>query len=114
MARKQIIAIKVERMADYDADVSYLEQEGFEDRLRQYRNGQFGFMGIGAKAEIVIDGVCQTITSGGLWGIEDDSDEAYLATIESDEITGLTNQLCSLGFSPKAITKALDERSLTA
>ena len=107
---KRIESIKVERLYDNDADVSYLEQEGFEDRLRQYRNGQFGFIGIQARAEIVVNGVCQTITSGGLWGIEDDSDEAYLATEESDQVTDLCNQLSALGFGPRAITKALDAR----
>lgn len=109
-ATLKILSIKVERLFDNDADTSYLEQEGFEDRLDQYRRDVFTFIGIRAKAEISIDGLCQTITSGGLWGIEDDSDEAYLSTIESDEITGLCNQLSALGFGPRAITTALDNQ----
>ena len=110
MARKTITTIKVERLHDDDADASYLSQPEFEDRAEQFKRGVFNFIGIRAKAEIVIGNTCQTITSGGLWGIEDDSEESYLATVESDEITDLCNQLSALGFGPRAITKALDAR----
>lgn len=110
MARKAITAITVERLYDEDPDTSYLEQDGFEERRDQFQRGVFAFMGVRAKAEIVIDNICQTITSGGLWGIEDDSDQGYLATVESDEITDLCNQLSALGFGPRALTRALDQR----
>jgi hypothetical protein len=32
----------------------------------------------------VVNGVCQTITSGGLWGIESDSSRQYLSEVEQE------------------------------
>ena len=42
--------IVMETLPDPCPDTSYLEQEGFEERLRQADNGLFGFMGIRANA----------------------------------------------------------------
>lgn len=73
--------ITVYRLDDPDPDVSYLDQPGFEERKQQYEDGVFTFIGIRAI------GVCGEITvfSGGLWGIESDSDEEYLTRIGDDE-----------------------------
>ena len=57
------------------------------------------FIGIRAEAEIVVHGVCQTITSGGLWGIESDSARQYLSDVEQEEVDQLKAILQSLGFS---------------
>jgi len=100
---KCIEKIEVYRMPDNDPDPSYLEQEGFEDRLDQYKRGVFGYMGIVAKAEVVIDGICQTITSGGLWGIEDDSDEGYLNEIAQEQLNELSDQLEAIGFPKRQL-----------
>ncbi|MGA3317004.1 MAG: hypothetical protein ABSC64_11275 [Candidatus Korobacteraceae bacterium] len=72
---------------------------GFEERYQHYQNGDFAFIGIRAEAEIVVNGVCQVITSGGLWGIESDSDLQYLAEIEHQEVDPLKAIPQSLGFS---------------
>ncbi|MCK5650946.1 MAG: hypothetical protein KAJ42_06210 [Gemmatimonadetes bacterium] len=53
-----------------DPDPSYLEQEGFEARLEEFKNGDFGFVGV------VLEKVCPhcdvfTVV-GSLWGIEHD------------------------------------------
>lgn len=106
---KRIQSIEVKRMYDQDPDTSYLEQEEFADRLHQYQNGDFAFIGIQAKAEVMVDGICQTITSGGLWGIEDDSDESYLRDVEQEELGALRGQLYQLGFSKRAIATAVKE-----
>lgn len=87
-------SIKIKRIPDSDADTSYLEQEGFKERLQQYTDGQFGFIGITAEAEVSYDignGTrrLETLTSSGLWGIEDDSDAAYLRSIEKEELADL-------------------------
>jgi hypothetical protein len=48
----------------------------------------------------------QTITSGGLWGIESDSDKDYIAEIEGEQLSELKSQLTALGFSKRAIATA--------
>jgi len=96
---KRIVTISTKQHWDPFPDASYLEAPEFEDRLRQYRNGDFSYIGISAEAEIVVDGVSQTITSGGLWGIESDSDGQYLSEVEQEEVDQLKAILQSLGFS---------------
>ena len=46
--------IVMETLPDPCPDTSYLEQEGFEERLRQSENGDFGFMGIRASCTLHI------------------------------------------------------------
>lgn len=68
-------------------------------RMTAYNRGEWHMLGISAKAEIVVDGVCQQITSGGLWGIESDASEDYFREIEQDELAGLRRILVDLGFA---------------
>ena len=105
-------------MYDTDPDSSYLEQDEFEDRLDQYKRDVFTFIGIRAEAEISIPyatanntgegstSIIQHITSGGLWGIESDSDAAYLKEIEQEQLSELRDQLHAIGFSTRAISAA--------
>jgi hypothetical protein len=106
---KRIQSIEFRRMVDGDPDTSYLEQEGFEDRRESYHNGVFEFIGIRADASIVVAGVCQTVSSGGLWGIESDSDESYLKEIEQEELSQMRDILHDMGFSKRAIAAAVKE-----
>ena len=106
---KRILSICIDRLIDTDPDPSYLEQEGFEDRLAEYRSGDFGFIGIRAIARVCVNGIIQTLHSGGLWGIEDDSSEQYLCEIEQEELTQLRTELYSFGFSKRAIATAIRE-----
>ena len=53
----------------------------------------------------MVAGVCQTITSGGLWGIESDSTPDYLSEIGQEEIEQLQEILQALGFSQKVISE---------
>lgn len=76
-------------------------------RLEAFNNEEWGFIGIQATAEIVIAGVCQTIQSGGLWGIESDSEESYFRSIEREELTSLRGILSAMGFSKRAIASAV-------
>lgn len=77
------------------------------DRLESLYAGNWSFIGIDAKAEIVIGSTCQTITSGGLWGIESDSGEDYLKEEEQNQLAELRTQLYELGFSKRAIAAAI-------
>ena len=84
-------------------DTSYLEQEGFEDRLAEYRQGDFGFIGVRAAVELPIpygaDRILVTIESPGLWGVESDSDEDYLDSVFQEECETLADMLTELGVT---------------
>ena len=75
--------------------------------MEELNNGEWNFIGIQARAEIVLDGVCQTIRSGGLWGIESDSDDSYFQEVEQEELTSLRGILHTMGFSKRAIATAV-------
>ena len=77
------------------------------ERMEACTRGDWSFIGIRAQAEVVVDGVCQSITSGGLWGIESDSEESYLSSVEEEELTSLRGILHELGFSKRAIATAV-------
>lgn len=99
MAKAKII-IERELVPDEDPDTSYLEQEGFEDRMRQYENGLFSFVGVRAVAHIEVPcgsaWIMSTIKSPGLWGIEDDSSEAYFNDVFEEEKRTLLEMLESM------------------
>lgn len=89
---------------DEDPETSYLEQEGFEDRLRQYRDGQFHFIGVRASVDLTIPmgtdggGICHTVKSPGLWSIETDSADDYIAEVGDEEKATLTDMLRTMGI----------------
>jgi hypothetical protein len=97
-------SVEVVIVPDADPDASYIEQPMFADRLEAYRRGDFGFVGVRAVAEILIGGVMvtETITSPGLWGIEDDSGDEYLEQIGEEEKVTLRAMLEELGVEDPA------------
>ena len=76
-------------------------------RTESLHAGNWGFIGIEARAEIVIGGVCQRVTSGGLWGIESDSGDDYLKEEETNQLAELRTVLYEMGFSKRAIAVAI-------
>jgi hypothetical protein len=75
--------------------------------MESLNNGNWCFIGIIAKAKIVTEnGTLQTIRSGGLWGIESDSDKSYIAEIEQEQLAELRKELTALGFGKRAIDYA--------
>jgi hypothetical protein len=91
------------------------------ERMESLSRGDWAYVGIRAEAEIGIPCLAnkgcvrghevyythtQKITSGGLWGIESDSDKDYLASVRKDELADLRGQLKALGFSARAISAA--------
>ena len=84
-------------------DASYLEQNGFEDRLAEYRRGGFDYIGVRAAVELPIpfgkDRILTRIESPGLWGIESDSGEEYLDSVFQEESAILTDMLAELGVN---------------
>lgn len=85
-------------------------------RMMQFQNGEVLCYGIVAKAHILTsnDGgktaLKNTITSGGLWGIESDSDEEYFDEVNLGELNELKSVLYALGFDDEQIDAAPVER----
>lgn len=113
----KIDKVVIKQIYDSDADTSYLDQDEFMDRQRAYENGDFFYIGICAEATILTsyngkDWLINTVSSGGLWGIESDSDESYLESVRMEEEHELRDVLLAFGFSQDEITKALDESEM--
>ena len=81
---------------------------GLQDykRMEGLNNGDWNFIGIIAKAEIITEsGTLQTIRSCGLWGIESDAG-SYLDEVGKEELENLRGELTALGFGRRAIDYA--------
>lgn len=85
------------------------------NRMESLSRGDWSFVGIRAEAEVISTvqesgsnwhGVIQTVSSGGLYGIESDAEDSYLESVERDELDNLKSELVALGFSRRAISKA--------
>ena len=93
-----------------DADIRrYCEQD--YARMESLNSGDWCFIGIRVDAEYSVGNaragyLAQKLTSGGLWGIESDSSEDYLTSVESEELDALAAQLKGIGFSSRAIAAA--------
>jgi len=103
----KVESVEIRVVADRDPDTSYLEQEGFEDRLRKFQRGEFGFVGVQAVAEVEIGGIMQEITSAGLWGIESDSGEDYFRSVGKEEYAQLKEILSDMGIRKTPPFKAV-------
>jgi len=85
---------------------AYAQQDW--ERMRGLTEGNWNYVGIMAEAEVTLAGsnVIQRITSGGLWGIESDSGDAYLEEVAQSELEELRGELQTLGFGKRAIAAA--------
>ena len=86
-------------------DLAYIEQD--YQRCESYNREDWWMVGIIAKAEVVVNGVVQVIHSGGLWGIESDAGDDYLASVAQEELSDLGRQLADLGLRRRAIAHAI-------
>lgn len=113
----EIRSIDVRVMDDTDPDLSWLEDSGPDPsdadcaaycaaRLASY-GSDWTAVGVQAVADIVVNGVCQSISSGGLWGIESDSSAEHFAAIRGEEMCRLQDILRDLGFSQGEIAAHL-------
>ena len=96
--------------------VTYVRQD--YERMERLNRGDWCFIGIAAEAEWSVPIMSttangdqnwrlpQTVHSGGLWGIESDSDASYLAEVEQEQLAELREQLKAIGFSSRAISAA--------
>jgi len=79
---------------------------GLQDfkRMESLNNGNWYFMGIQAKAVVKYpigsgNWRLETFTSGGLWGIESDSDEDYIESIKAEQLDDLKAHLEQFGIN---------------
>lgn len=112
----QIGSVKVKWLPDMEPDLSWLDQtdvdmgEGFEANSKE-RKASYGssweMLGCVATAEVSypIGGGSRRIqrfTSGGLWGIESDSDKSYMAEVEAEQLADLAQHLSAFGIEATA------------
>lgn len=103
----------IKRMVEENPDLSHLTghlggQEYAEQddaRLEEYNKGNWCMMGIRAECQYLIpdntvppSAVIQTLTSGGLWGIESDSDDKYIKQVEREQLNELKEYCDKLGI----------------
>lgn len=80
-------------------------------RMKSYNNQEWYCLGIiaEAKVQVSLDGKNwkqDKITSGGLWGIESDSESTYFREVEQEQLTELKAYLGEYGFSAEEIETA--------
>ncbi len=109
---KVTVTFKREECDDDSPDLSYLEQDCFNnategkpnegfDRIAAYKRGDWHMIGIRAVATIWIShgNYCTNyeLKSPGLWGIESDSDAAYLESVFREECNVLQADIAAMG-----------------
>ena len=82
--------------------LEYMDESDDKERIAAWRAGDWGFVGVRAKATIYVPAgggnfTTYTLTSAGLWGVESDSGEEYFASIFEDEQSGLIADLKKIG-----------------
>lgn len=83
-------------------------------RMESGQRGNWCMIGIRAEARVqLVSTLVQEITSGGLWGIESDSDRAHFEEVEAGQLAELRDELKALGFSQRAISQAFKKLERT-
>lgn len=108
----RVDSVRIDWIPDQCPDLSWLDQtdeemgEGFEaqsnERKASYGSG-WEMLGCVAQATVSypIGGNSrrlQTLSSGGLWGIESDSDRAYMQSVAQEQLTELVDHLTAFGI----------------
>lgn len=108
----QLHGIKVLVLPDEEADDSHLDPHDPEwaDRYEAYQRDEFSFVGVRAEAQVVLGGIIQTLTSGGLWGIESDSGKEYIAEVAGEEWHELRKILVDIGVPTSQLPAKLDPK----
>lgn len=58
-------------------------------------------VGVMARAVVTIDGIYQSLRSGGVWGVESDASDDHLETLAREELGELLDVLAAIGLSPE-------------
>jgi hypothetical protein len=91
--------IKLKKIIDNDADLSFYDAA----RLRSYGD-EWCMFGIVAEAQVSYPSSNDTsriewFTSGGLWGIESDSQQSYFSDVGKEELNDLKTHLEEFGVN---------------
>ncbi len=101
--------VKIIFEQDPDASEKYLEElEELTDRLAEYRRGRVTFVCVRAVAEVRIEGIDQVLTSGGMYGIESDSEVEYREEVATEEWKSLRNVLKAVGVPTAELPLEVD------
>lgn len=71
---------------------------------------EWHMVGIRAVATLTIRGVRQTLTSGGLFGVESDADDSYLQEVALEELADLRDTLAALDVDAEGVTPEWDSQ----
>ena len=121
-SKKYVDEVYIRGVPDEEPDVSWLERtpefymadgvpreeaERYADqdkkRLAAFYNGDWWMIGIYAEAKVYINDTRQKIRSGGLWGIESDSDERHIRETAKEQVAELDDTLEAMGFAKDPI-----------
>ncbi len=75
-------------------------------RAEAYNRGDWTVLYCYARATVVIGSISQTMRSGGLGGVESDSDASYFEEIKQEELATLRDVLLDCGFTTEQIDEA--------
>lgn len=103
-AELQSVRVLVE--ADEDADASYLLND--EARLEAYEREQFEIVCVRVEADVVIEGLPQTLVSVGCTGLESDLSEEEFERVTTQEWMALRNVLKQVGVPTEQLPLEAD------
>jgi len=96
----------------------YARQQRYADfrRMESLQRGDFDFIGIIAKCEVKYsignnNYRLEHFTSGGLWGIESDSEQKYIDDIEREQLQDLKEHLQTFNINVKNFDKITIEHA---
>ena len=109
-APAELRSVRIIVAPDEHPDASYLDQDDFEERREAYERSEFTLVGVRAEAEVIVCGVAQTLRSGGLYGIESDSEEEYFDEIFVQEWATLRDVLKTVGVPTSGLPLEVERK----
>ena len=74
------------------------------ERLESYDRGAWLMLGVSAEADVEVDSdvgrIVQTISSGGLWGVESDGDDEHRREVAGEQLAELQEMLSAFDLTP--------------
>jgi hypothetical protein len=113
--KPEVVSVEYQELNDDDPDRSILCDDYMPgQRLQDYNNGLWNYVGIRAVATVQIPLQLQTpyhtnirFESPGGWGIESDSDEEYKQSVFQDELYELEKEIKEYGVDTKMLNKII-------